>query len=43
MIDTPTTTIENRPEQLAVQSKNGWPPLWLARMAAAAGAAADRP
>ena len=28
MIDTPATTIESPPEQLAVQSKNDWPPLW---------------
>ena len=28
MIDTTVTTIENRPEQLEVQSKNGWSPLW---------------
>jgi len=28
MIDTPVTTIESPPEQLAVQSKNGWPLLW---------------
>src|SRR5438034_5566947 len=28
MIDTPVNTIENRPEQLEVQSKNGWSPLW---------------
>ncbi|HEX9132360.1 MAG TPA: glycosyltransferase family 39 protein [Ktedonobacteraceae bacterium] len=28
MIDTTATTIESPPEQLAVPSKNGWPPLW---------------
>ena len=28
MIDTPATTLESPPEQLAVQSKNDWPPLW---------------
>jgi hypothetical protein len=28
MIATPEITRENRPEQPAVQSKNGWPPLW---------------
>jgi 4-amino-4-deoxy-L-arabinose transferase-like glycosyltransferase len=28
MIDTPATTIESPPEQLAVPSKNDWPPLW---------------
>jgi 4-amino-4-deoxy-L-arabinose transferase-like glycosyltransferase len=28
MIDTPATTIESPPEQLAVQSKNDWPPFW---------------
>ncbi|HEX6110632.1 MAG TPA: glycosyltransferase family 39 protein, partial [Ktedonobacteraceae bacterium] len=28
MIDTPATTIESPPEQLAVQSKNDWLPLW---------------
>jgi hypothetical protein len=28
MIDTHATTIESPPEQLAVQSKNDWPPLW---------------
>ncbi len=28
MITTPTTTAENLPEQPAVPSKNGWPPLW---------------
>src|SRR6266536_5391939 len=28
MIATPTTTIESQPLQPAVQSKNGWPPLW---------------
>ena len=28
MIDTPATTIESPPEQLAAQSKNDWPPLW---------------
>ena len=28
MITTPTTTAKNLPEQPAVPSKNGWPPLW---------------
>src|SRR5947208_1850261 len=28
MIDTPATTIESPPEQLAVPSKKGWRPLW---------------
>jgi hypothetical protein len=28
MITTPTTTAENLPEQPAVPSKTGWPPLW---------------
>src|SRR6266699_6180401 len=28
MIDPPVTTIHSPPEQLAVQSKNGWPLLW---------------
>src|SRR6184192_1681678 len=28
MIDTPATTIESPPEQLALQSKHDWPPLW---------------
>jgi hypothetical protein len=28
MIDTPATRIESPPEQLAVMSKNDWPPIW---------------
>ena len=28
MIDTTATIIESPPEQPAVPSKNGWPPLW---------------